>query len=717
LLICLGILFTGCGHGASNPDAGADADAYTDTDTDTDADTDTMGDDGGDVTDTGDLPAGDDAINHPPVAQTESYQVNEDEVLTVDAPNGVLANDTDPDGDQLFAAERTSPLHGGLVLNQDGSFVYTPHANYYGPDRFIYVAGDTRAISDQTQVDIEVLPVNDPPVAYPDGYHTEPGVLLDLGPIGNVLNNDDDPDNEPLTAVLITDVSNGTLTLNPAGSFTYVPDPGFEGRDSFVYEAQDAALLSSSAEVSLWVLPRLQMDWVVSAGGPSYEMAEAVAAFSDGSSVITGTFDSTCTFGLGEPNETTLDAGTASNFFIARYNNDGTLAWAKSAPSDGMDDTGFAVVALSDDSCIAVGQFMRDAVFGAGEPNETTLSANGRGIFLARYNADGTLAWAKSAGSGSSWEKANGIVELSDGSFGVVGRFGGDAVFGAGEPNETTLETVGSADIFIARYNPDGTLVWARGAGGGSHEDEGAAICALSDDSMAITGSFGSVAVFGAGEPNETTLDEAGDSGDVFVARYDSDGSLLWAQRGGSASLWDHGMGLAPLPDDSFIATGWHGPSSSFDGVTLGSDGRNDVFIIRYTKDGEILWAHRAGGNEFGDEGRAVTVLSDGTIVVTGSFRETATYGEDTPNETTFTASGEHDIFLARYAPDGTFIGAHHSGGIGWDTSHGLSPLQNGAVLLTGRFAETCTFGAGEPSETDLTATDSNDVFLMRYSP
>jgi hypothetical protein len=382
-----------------------------------------------------------------------------------------------------------------------------------------------------------------------------------------------------------------------------------------------------------------------------------------------------------------------------------------------MDDTGFAVVALSDDSCIAVGQFMRDAVFGAGEPNETTLSANGRGIFLARYNADGTLAWAKSAGSGSSWEKANGIVELSDGSFGVVGRFGGDAVFGAGEPNETTLETVGSADIFIARYNPDGTLVWARGAGGGSHEDEGAAICALSDDSMAITGSFGSVAVFGAGEPNETTLDEAGDSGDVFVALYDQDGSLLWAQRGGSASLWDHGMGLAPLPDDSFIATGWHGPASSFDGVTLGSDGRNDVFVIRYTKDGEILWAHRAGGTEFGDEGRAVTVLSDGTIVVTGSFRETATYGEDTPNETTFTASGEHDIFLARYAPDGTFIGAHHSGGIGWDTSHGLAPLQNGAVLLTGRYAETCTFAPGEPNETPLTAADSNDIFLMRYGP
>jgi len=723
LIACLFFIFTSCGHGTQNPDASSDGEdgwETPDADAGYDADdgVDAGGDDGGDITDAGDLPAGDDAINNPPVAEPESYQVNEDEVLNVDAENGVLANDTDPDGDQLSSVDRGGPIHGSYTLHQDGSFVYTPSLNYSGPDRFIYMATDGRAYSEQTIVEIEVLPLNDPPVAYPDGYHAEPGVLLDLGPTGSVLNNDEDPDGESLTAVLTTDVQNGTLTLNPGGSFTYLPDTGFEGRDSFVYEARDQALLSSSAEVSLWVKPKLQLDWVVSAGGPDYEMAEAVAAFADGSSVTTGSFDATCTFGAGETNETTLDAGDHSNFFIARYNQDGTLAWAKSAVSDGMDDSGFAVIALSDNSCIAVGQFMRSAVFGAGEPNETTLSTpSGRAIFLARYNPDGTLAWAKSAISNSSWEKANGVVELSDGTLGVAGRHGDGAVFGAGEPNETALEASGHADIFIARYNEDGTLLWVKGAGGTSFEDEGAAICALSDDSMVITGSFGRDAVFGAGEPNETTLHEASDSGDVFVARYDKDGSLLWARRGGSATLWDHGMGLSPLPDDSFIATGWHGPASSFNDTPLGSDGRNDVFVIRYTQDGEILWAHRAGGSEYGDEGRAVTILSDGTILVTGSLRHVATYGEDTPNEISFTSAGEHDIFLARYAQDGTFIGAHHSGGIGWDTSHGASALPGGAVLLTGRYAETCTFGTGDPAQTDLTAVDNNDVFLMRYGP
>ena len=659
--------------------------------------------------------------NEPPVALPEDYQVNEDEVLTVDAQNGVLSNDTDPDGDQLFAALVSSTQYGDLDLHQDGSFVYTPSLNYAGSDRFIYQAGDTQARSEQITVSIEVLPLNDPPAAFDDGYYAEPDVLLTIDSSFSVLRNDQDPDSEPLTAVLITDVSNGTLQLDPTGSFTYQPDAGFSGQDSFTYQAQDAALLSSSAEVTLWVVPELQMDWVVAAGGPSGDSAQAAAAFIDGSSVITGTFYETCTFGSGETNETTLTAGgTMANFFIARYNPDGTLAWAKSATSEGMDDTGLGALALSDNSALVVGQYMRDATFGAGETNETILHSPGsRAIFLARYNSDGTLAWAVSAGSTSAWEKANGVVEMSDGSFAITGRHGDQAVFGAGEVNETTLSSEGHGDIFIARYNPDGTLLWAKGAGGTRSEDEGTGITRLTDDSLVITGSFGYGAVFGAGEPNETELMPAGSvgDGDVFIARYAPDGSLIWAKRGGSESLWDHGMGLAPLPDDSFIATGWHGPGSTFNEVSLGSAGRNDIFIIRYDKDGEILWSHRAGGSSFGDEGRAVTILTDGTILVAGAFRETATFGPDQPNEVSLTVSGENDIFFARYAQDGTFIGVHQAGGPGQDYAHGTTSISAGSVLITGSFYETSVFAPGEPNQTELTSADLSDVFLMRYSP
>ena len=77
-----------------------------------------------------------------PTANNDSYTVAEDNVLTVAAP-GVLANDSDVDGDSLTATLVTAPTHGGLVFNADGSFAYTPQANYNGSDSFQYAARDT----------------------------------------------------------------------------------------------------------------------------------------------------------------------------------------------------------------------------------------------------------------------------------------------------------------------------------------------------------------------------------------------------------------------------------------------------------------------------------------------------------------------------------------------------------------------------------------------
>src|SRR5207249_10650970 len=80
-------------------------------------------------------------VNDPPTANDDSYTVNEDTTLTVNAP-GVLANDTDVDGNTLTAIRVSGPSHGTLALNADGSFSYTPAANYNGPDSFTYRIND-----------------------------------------------------------------------------------------------------------------------------------------------------------------------------------------------------------------------------------------------------------------------------------------------------------------------------------------------------------------------------------------------------------------------------------------------------------------------------------------------------------------------------------------------------------------------------------------------
>src|SRR5438067_375194 len=104
------------------------------------------------------------AVNDPPVAANDSYAATEDTVLTIAAP-GVLANDSDVDGDPLTAPIVVAPGHGAVTLNATGSFTYTPAANYNGPDSFTYKANDGALNSNIATVAIAVAAVNDPPVA------------------------------------------------------------------------------------------------------------------------------------------------------------------------------------------------------------------------------------------------------------------------------------------------------------------------------------------------------------------------------------------------------------------------------------------------------------------------------------------------------------------------------------------------------------------------
>jgi hypothetical protein len=155
------------------------------------------------------------------------------------------------------------------------------------------------------------------------------------------------------------------------------------------------------------------------------------------------------------------------------------------------------------------------ATFGPGEPGETKLTSTGLSdLFVAKYKADGALAWARRAG-GKDNVSGSGVAVLSDGSAVVAGSFMISATFGPGEPGETILTSPGSYEIFVAKYKPDGALAWARRAGG-TDADLGWGVAVLSDGSAVVTGSFSGIATFGPGEPGETKLTPPG----MFVAKF-----------------------------------------------------------------------------------------------------------------------------------------------------------------------------------------------------
>lgn len=195
--------------------------------------------------------------NVAPSAVADAYTTPEGEALVVDAP-GVLANDTDPEDDDLTAVSATQPGNGTVELSEDGSFTYTPDTGFSGEDTFTYRADDGTSQSTATTVTVtvegDVEPPNAAPVARDDAFSTVAGEPLSLAAPG-VLGNDTDADGDSLTATRTSQAGNGSVTLGADGSFTYTPAAGFEGTDQFTYTASDGTDTSAPATVTITVKP------------------------------------------------------------------------------------------------------------------------------------------------------------------------------------------------------------------------------------------------------------------------------------------------------------------------------------------------------------------------------------------------------------------------------------------------------------------------------
>ena len=166
---------------------------------------------------------------------------------------GVLANDTDAEGGPLTAVLVDNVDNGTLTFAADGSFRYTARAGFIGTDSFRYRARDASSSSAPATVTINVIDVNDAPVAVADSYATNEDQALNVNASNGVLTNDTDKDSNNLTAVIVTAPSSGTVTLAANGSFNYVPAPDFNGTSTFTYQADDSETRSNTATVTITV--------------------------------------------------------------------------------------------------------------------------------------------------------------------------------------------------------------------------------------------------------------------------------------------------------------------------------------------------------------------------------------------------------------------------------------------------------------------------------
>ncbi|MCB9317449.1 MAG: SBBP repeat-containing protein, partial [Lewinellaceae bacterium] len=416
--------------------------------------------------------------------------------------------------------------------------------------------------------------------------------------------------------------------------------------------------------------------------GAGSDRGQGIAGDAAGNIYVTGLFNGTISFG-----SQTLTASGVEDVFIVKYDPSGDILWAASGGGPAS-DIGFGIATDASGNVYVTGGFTGSATFGSQTVN---ASGGGTDVFIAKYDATGNVLWVVSGG-GFDTDFGSDIAADASGNVYVTGEFQGTAGFGS-----QTLTSAGDVDAFVVKYDASGNVLWARSGGAGNF-DTGNGIAADAAGNVYVTGAFRNNADFGS-----QTVSSVGDS-DVFVAKYDASGNVLWARSGGAGNF-DTGNGIAADAAGNVYVTGYFRGNAGFDSQTVSSVGNSDVFVAKYDASGNVLWVVGLGGTN-ADAGNGITTDAAGNAYVIGDFRGTAGFGSQT-----LTSSGNVDVFIAKFDASGNVLWANSGGGPNQDNGQSIVAVATGTVCGAGSFEGTATFG----SQT-LTSTGFSDMFVVQYN-
>ncbi|MBK7338438.1 MAG: SBBP repeat-containing protein [Saprospirales bacterium] len=452
--------------------------------------------------------------------------------------------------------------------------------------------------------------------------------------------------------------------------------------------------------------------FAVADGNGGSEDGKSIVLDASGNIFVTGVFAGLVDFDPSGASAVLSSAG-GYDIYIAKYNSLGNYVWAKSMGGTN-NDWGLSLTLDGSGNVLVTGYFMGTADF---DPSGATANLTGAGgsqdAFIAKYDASGNYVWAKGIG-GTSADQSNSIAVDGSGNVHITGTFLGTADF---DPSAATanLVSVGSNDIFIAKYNSSGVYVWAKAMGspGASSADVGNSIALDASGNVHITGYFLGTADF---DPSGAvaSLVTAGNT-DIFIAKYNSSGAYVWAKRLGGTSS-DLGYSIALDGSGNIQVTGSFNGTADFDPsaavVNLVSAGSTDVFIGKYDVAGAYLWANRMGGTA-ADIGIAVALDGTGNAYITGSFNGTADF-DPSAAVANLVSAGNTDIFIGKYNTSGNYVWAKGMGGTSADKGNAYALDACGYTHITGSFMLTADFDHSAGTA-NLTSIGAQDFFIAQY--
>jgi hypothetical protein len=318
---------------------------------------------------------------------------------------------------------------------------------------------------------------------------------------------------------------------------------------------------------------------------------------------------------------------------VAKYDASGAHLWSQRFGGTGSEQ-GSSVAVDASGNVVVTGFFNDTVNFGGGN----LVSTGSNDIFVAKFDASGAHLWSNGYGDDGDALGALGFGVAVDAADNVIvtGEMQGTVDFGGG-----LLVGPGFTDIFLAKYDANGTHVWSK-VFGGPTGDQGRGVAVDAADNVIMAGRYsGNFVDFGGGP-----LSNAGTTVnfDVFVVKFDPSGVHLWSQGFGSPAL-EGPRGVAVGPSGNVVLTGRFRGAVDFGGGPLVNAGNNDIFIVELDTNGLHQFSLGVGSTG-SDVGLGITVDAAGNVYATGVFRETVDFGGGP-----LVSAGGRDGYLVKFAP------------------------------------------------------------------
>ncbi|MFT5780350.1 MAG: gliding motility-associated-like protein [Crocinitomicaceae bacterium] len=437
-------------------------------------------------------------------------------------------------------------------------------------------------------------------------------------------------------------------------------------------------------------------EWLITAGLGGSDKGTTIKADDAGNTYITGYYNSEANFG---PFYTGYSFASSKEVYVAKIDPDGNYLWVKNGINY-YDDRGLGLCLDPAGNVYVTGTCWGGLDFGMlSVYNSSSWSDQ---IFVIKLDSDGNEIWMKNAGNddtGSGFTiNENGLPQTlyqddhgqdlasdSQGNIYVTG-FLSNVVATPGVANFDAIAVPlnpNDSVAFLAKLANDGTWQWVRTFEGiYQHRDN--AVAVDNDDNIYVTGGFVETSNF-----EGTILNSVGGE-DIYVIKYDSDGNFMQVTQAGGL-LDDRGDAITFGNDNTMYIGGEFRDTCHFGPQYLnnhGSASGRDAFVARMAKDGQWLWAARAGSNKGKDRVTSICANSQGNVFVSGQYSSDAKFGSLEVNS----AGDSVQAFVAGIDTCGIWQWVREGGGVGFDRAAGVDVDENCNLYFTGYFTNAMTF-------------------------